>query len=42
MREMWGIIQADGRNLSLRWSFRDKLVRKFIVRCSFKEDCNGT
>ena len=41
-REVWKVIQAEERELSLRWSFKDKLGREFIARWSFKEDCNGT
>ena len=37
---MWRVIQAEGRKLSSRWSFKDKLEREFIARWSFKEDCN--
>ena len=30
-REVWRIIQAEGRKLSLRMSFKDKLGREFIA-----------
>ena len=33
-------MQAEGRKLSLRWSFIDKLGRELIARWSFKEDCD--
>jgi len=39
---MWMAIQAEGRKLNSRWSFKDKFGREFITRWSFKEDCNGT
>ena len=29
---MWRVIQAEGRKLSLRWSFRNKLAKKLIAR----------
>ena len=41
-REVWRVIQGEGKKLSLRWSFKDKLGREFIARWSFKKDCNGT
>jgi len=41
-REVWRVIQAEKRELNLRWIFKDKLGREFIARWSFKEDCNGT
>ena len=40
--ENYGGLQAEGRKLSSMWSFKDKPGRNFIVRWSFKEDCNGT
>ena len=39
-REVWRVMQAEGRNLGSRWSFKDKLGREFIARWSFKEDSN--
>jgi len=39
---VWRDIQAEGRKLSSKWSFNDKLERELIARWSFKEDCAGT
>ena len=41
-REVWSVVQAEGKKLSLKWSFKDKLGREFIARWNFKEDCNVT
>jgi len=30
-RELWRDIQAEGRKLGSRWSFRDKLGRELIT-----------
>ena len=39
---MWRFIQAEGRKLSSRCNFKDKLGREFIMRWSFKKNFNGT
>jgi len=36
------VLQAEGKKLGSKWSFRDKLGRELIARWSVKKDCNGT
>ena len=36
-----GVIQAEERELSLRWSFKDKLGREFIARWSSRKTATG-
>jgi len=39
---VWRVIQAEGRKLISRWSFKDKFGREFIMRWSFKETATGS